>query len=289
MMADSPSASGSWHPREAPSRSPPPGSRYLALLFTDEGSRAALGSLYAFEAEVRRIVDLHSHEAAHARLQWWHAELDRLAGGHPTHPVSVALLALRERGFTDWGLLRELLVAADLDLARFTYHSWPELEAYCFRAAGSLQSAAAAVLADGRALEEREREFARRLGAGLRQTEMLRDLHVDAGRGRLYAPLDVLRRANVDPTSIIQGDMGAAEQSFLHDWRGRVRAQLDGLDALLGSRALRRTHRHGLVLASLHLRILDRLPDRRSHPVRRLDLEPLARLWSAWRTAVRNA
>lgn len=263
--------------------------RQLALLFTDERTRAALAGLYEFEAEVRRIVGSHSHEAAHARLQWWRAELDRLARGSPTHPVAVALLAMREHGFTDWALLQELLVAADLDLARFTYHDWPQLEAYCFRAAGALQTAIAAVLAHGRPLADRERAFARRLGAGMRQAEMLRDLHVDIGRGRLYAPLDVLRSADVDPMSLGRSDPGPATQSFLDDWRSRVRGHLHGLGSLLEEPGLQRTHRHGLVLAALHLRMLDRFAGPSARAASRIDLEPLARLWTAWRTAVRHA
>lgn len=271
------------------SRSLPPGSpRHLALLFTDERPQTAVEGLYAFEAELRRIVDSHSHEAAHARLRWWRAELDRLAGGRPTHPLGTALLSLRARGFDDWGLLHELVVAADLDLARFTYHDWSELDAYCDRAAGALQTAVAILLADGRPLEDRERAYVSRLGRGLRQAEMLRDLRIDAVRGRLYAPLEALNSAGIDPVSFGHGDDGPAARSFLHRWRDRVREHLTELDSLLGRPDLRRIHRHGLVLAAVHLRLLDRLgawPHRNSP---RIDLEPLARLWTAWRTAVRH-
>lgn len=289
-MAEHPATSMPEVVAEACAPSLPPGSpRQLALLFTEERAHAALGGLYAFEAEVRRIVGSHSHEAAHARLQWWRTELDRLAGGSPTHPIAVALLAMREHGFTDWVLLQELLVAADLDLARFTYQSWAELEAYCFRAAGALQTTIAAVLARGQPLGDRERSFARRLGAGIRQAEMLRDLQIDVGRGRLYAPLDALRSADLDPMSLGRSDPGQAVQVFLDDWRSRVRGHLHGLGSLLEEPELRRRHRHGLVLAALHLRMLDRLGEPSARATGRIDLEPLARLWTAWRTAVRHA
>jgi phytoene synthase len=151
-------------------------------------SRPQLAALYSFEAEIRDTVAA-AHEVAHARLQWWRGEIERLATGHPGHPVTVALLPLRGHPGFDPQLLHEMLVAADLDLARFTYQNWRELDAYCFRAAGALQTLLAAALAGRRALSTSERAFARRLGSALRQTEMLRDFHVDLAAGRLRAPV----------------------------------------------------------------------------------------------------
>lgn len=278
--------------REALQRALPPGSlRQLAVLFADSDARPALGALYALEAELRRIVAAESHEAAHARLQWWRAELDRLANGRPTHPLAIAMLPLRERAFTDWPLLHELIVAGDLDLARFTYHDWQDLDAYCFRCAGALQTAIAIALSPTRDLSSEEREFARRLGAGVRQAEMLRDLASDSRRGRIYAPLDALRPDGVDPLRLGSGEAGPAGLRFLVAWRSRVRASLLDLPAVLGTPQRCSTQRHGLVLAALHVRLLERLDPScatASRASRRLDTEPLGRLWTAWRTAVRH-
>lgn len=276
--------------REALQRGLPPGSaRHLAVLFAEPAARALLGALYAFEAELRRIVASESHEAAHARLQWWRGELDRLAAGRPSHPIATSLDSLRGRSGIDLSLLHELLSAADLDLARFTYQCWQELEAYCFRSAGALQVLIAGVLADTRTLSEPEREFARALGAGIRQAEILRDLPVDVSRGRLYAPLDELAAAAIDPASMGRPAAAAQTARFLDAWRERVRGTLQSLPSMLESPEHRRTQRHGLVLAALHARIVDRLAGADTGASRRLDLEPFARLWTAWRTALRHS
>jgi phytoene synthase len=275
--------------QEALSRGLPPGSpRHLAVLFAGSPSRETLGALYAYEAELRRIVASESHEAAHARLQWWRSELDSLAGSRPSHPITRALLA----SLSDWraeaSLLHEALVAADLDLARFTYRTWSELEAYCFRAGGALQTLVAATLTGERPLSAKEREFARRLGSAIRQAEMLQRLPLDVARGQLYAPLDVLENLGIDPASLGRGEPGPLAGRFLDDWRARVREELLALPALLDNAVERGAQRHGLVLAALHARWLERpaaaMPPRRQ----RLDLEPLDRLWTAWRTAVRH-
>jgi phytoene synthase len=288
-MTEPPPAPADAAQDEALRRGLPPGSRrHLAVLFAGSPARDALVALYAFEAELRRIVDSESHEAAHARLQWWRAELDRLAGGRATHPIAQALQASNAGWRPQAQLLHESLVAADLDLARFTYHEWTEVEAYCFRSGGAVQILIATVLAGGRALSSQECEFARRLGSSVRQVEMLEALQSDLRRGRIYAPLDSLRRFGIEPAELGREDAGPACRKFEDEWRARVREDLLGLPALLGSPAERSSQRHGLVLASLYARRLERPTGAARPRSRRLDLEPLDRLWTAWRTAVRN-
>ena len=127
-------------------------------------------------------------------------EIDRLAAGRPTHPIAIALAPLRQRRDADIASLHESLVAADLDLARLTYRNWDELDAYCYRASGALQTLAAATLAGERIATAAELEFARQLGSAQRQAEMIRDFQFDLRRGRLYLPLEVIEAAGFDPS-----------------------------------------------------------------------------------------
>ena len=267
----------------------PPGSlRHLAVLFSGAPGRAVVEAVYAYEAELRRIVAATSHEAAHARLQWWHGELDRLAAGHPSHPLARALVPLHADANADPALLREMLVAADLDLARLTYVTWQELEAYLFRSCGAPQVLIASILAAGDGLSPAERDFARRLGAAVRQTEMIFDLGRDLERGRLYAPLQDLEAAGVDPQTFSQRTFSDAARAFVDEWHDRVRRELATLPVLLTEPAQRNRQRHGLVLAALHARWLERLPRAQNAPGSRTELPPLSRLWTAWRTALRH-
>lgn len=267
-----------------------PGSlRHFAVLFSGSPQRPLVEALYAFEAELRRIAAATSHEAAHAKLQWWRAEVDRLAAGRPSHPLACELLPLRGRRDVDLALLHEMLVAADLDLARMTYATWQELDAYLFRAAGSTQTLIAATLAGDRGVTPAERQFARRLGAALRQSEMLFDLDLDLARGRLYAPTTALVAEGIDPVAFVRDRSAATAGSFIAGWQERVRRELESLPALLAEPVLRATQRHGLVLAALHARRL--APgSARGTPAGgpRTELGPLTRLWTAWRTALRH-
>lgn len=262
-----------------------PGSlRWYAVLFSGAPGGRLLDALYAFDAELTRIVDRQSHEAAHARLQWWRGEIDRLAAGRPTHPLGQALLPLRGCRSADCTLLHERLVAADLELARLTCLTWQEHEAYLFRSAGSLQTLIAAALAGDRELTAAERDFAGRLGAAVRQAELLHDLERDLARGRLYAPLQALETAGIDAQAVTRHHELLVASEFVREWRGRVRVELEAMPSVLADPGQRATQRHGLVLAALHARQLDRDD---ASAAGHAALAPLARLWTAWRAATR--
>ncbi len=263
--------------------------RHLSVLFSGSPERAAVEAIYAFDAEVRRIVAATSHEAAHARLQWWRGEIDRLAAGRPGHPLAQALLPLRGRPGLDLAQLHEMLVAADLDLARMTYRDWRELDAYLSRAAATTQRLIAATLAVERGVTPAEAEFAHRLGAATRQVEMLFDLERDLARGRMYAPTEALEAVGIDPPAFARDWRSERARPFLADWRARVGRELRALPGVLTEPAQRSAQRHGLVLAALHGRWLDRWTAEISRPATTArELGPLTRLWTAWRTALRH-
>jgi phytoene synthase len=271
-------------------RAVPPGSpRHLALLFSGAAARSLPEAVYAFEAELRRIVTLASHEASHARLLWWRDEIDRLAAGRPTHPIARTLLPLREHAGADVGLLRDMLVAAGHDLARTTCLTWQELGAYLFRSGGTVQTLIAAALAADGSLSREERDFARRLGASVRQAEMLLDLDNDLARGRLYAPLQALETAGIDPQAFAARRADAAARAFVEGWCGRVQRELLELPAVLATPDQRNRQRHGVVLAALHAEALEYRKTGAGDAGARAGLQPLRRLWTAWRAAVRSA
>jgi phytoene synthase len=201
----------------------------------------------------------------------------------------MALQPLRERRDIDLASLHEALVAADLDLARLTYRSWEELEAYCFRASGALQTIAAAALAGERSLTDEERRFARQLGSAQRQTEMIRDVRHDLRLGRLYLPLDRIEAAGLAPETLQASSPPAALDASVGEWRSRVATALAELPGLLPERAQRAVQRHGLVLGALHARLLAETAKVPVGNEQRAELRPVTRLWTAWRTAVRHA
>jgi phytoene synthase len=269
-------------------RGTPPGSlRYFAVLYAPAAARPLLSALYAFDAEIRDTARASTHDVAHTRLQYWRGEVDRLVAGKPGHPVTQALLSLRDCG-ADLTLLHEVLVAADIDLAHVTINDEDELAAFAFRAGGAVQTLAAIASRSSSQLARSESEFARRLGAAVAEVEWLRDLRGDAVAGRLRLPLDALGHASVAPAELLIEPLPASLAQMLAARKARLGAELQALCHIL-DRAERKVQRQGLVLAALHARLLERVDHSGGIARTRAEVPPWTRFWTAWRTAVRHA
>ena len=270
-------------------RGTPPGSlRQFAVTYAPAHARPLLEALYAYEAEIADTTRVASHDVAHTRLAWWRDEVDRLLRAEPRHPVTRALLPLRDRAGEELALLHEPLVAAEIDLARLTLNDAHELERYCFRATGSLQTLAAMASLDASPLSDAERTFARRLGVAVRRTEHLRDLRADLGSGRLRIALDALTSIGVDPGQVRADAVPPALEQLLRTTRDELQRELAAVGALL-DRDSRALQRQGLVLAALHRKLLTQIHHGPALARTRAEVPAWTRLWTAWRTAVRAA
>jgi phytoene synthase len=265
-------------------RAAPPGSmRYFSVLYAPVQKRDAVMALYIIDAEIRESAQSANHDVAHTRLQWWRQEIDRLVNGHPQHPAT-RVLGSSDRG--QFAKLHELVAAADMDLARMTYLNMRELRAYCARSGGAVQELIAAQLAAP--LGEPGRAAANRIGVGIRQTEILRDLRQDAYHGRLYLPLEELDRRQIGHQRLREPQIDPALKEILSAFRSSVASELKDARAAMPPE-LRPSLRPLSVLADLHLRLLDRIA-RRDYDVasERVELGPLEKSFGAWRAARRS-
>jgi phytoene synthase len=262
-------------------RAAPPGSmRYFSLLYAPENKREQLLALYVIDAEIRESAQSANHDVAHTRLQWWRAEIDRLVNGSPQHPAMRVLNdSLGER--TSFAKLHETIVAADMDLARMTYSNMGELRAYASRSGGAIQELAAAQLVAPLPLDEAVRATANRIGIGVRQSEMLRDLRQDAYAGRVYLPQERLTRHNVTLEDMRGREVAAHLKAALREFKDAVSEELRS--ALASAPA---SLRPLAVLGALHRRLLDRIAKQDFNvAASRIDLGPIEKPWVAWRTA----
>jgi phytoene synthase len=267
-------------------RGTPPGSlRQFGVLYASAGARPLLRALYAFEAEVDDAVRAANHDIAHTRLQWWRGEVDRLVAGRAQHPVTCALSLMREFAPDALPLLHELLVAADIELARMTFQDEREFESYCTRAGGSLQTLAACVSAGSASLTDAEQSFANRLGSAIKQADLLCDLRLHVMAGRLPFPLDALDSAGVAPRDLQAECLTQGVADFLESRRVRIdRAVRDALEALPPGR--RAVQRQAVVLGALYRKLLARMAHRTDLSRMPPNVPALQRVWTAWRTAL---
>jgi phytoene synthase len=262
-------------------RAAPPGSmRYFSLLYAPQDRREQLLALYVIDAEIRESAQSVNHDVAHTRLQWWRAEIDRLVNGSPQHPA-MRLLNDSPGERTAFAKLHETIVAADMDLARMTYSNMGELRAYSSRSGGAIQELMAALLVAPLALDEAVRATANRIGSGVRQSEMLRDLRQDAYGGRVYLPQERLTRHNVTLEDMRGREVAPHLKAALREFKDAVNEELRS--ALASTPAPLRPL---AVLGALHRRLLDRIAAQDFDvATSRIDLGPIEKPWVAWRTA----
>lgn len=266
-------------------RAAPPGSmRYFALLYTPPEKRDAITALYVIDSELRESAQSANHDVAHTRLQWWRQEFDRLVNANPQHPATRLLNSVPGVDRKQFARLHELLAAADMDLARMTYLNLRELRAYCSRSGGMIQELIAMLLLPI-PLSEPARAAANRIGVGVRQTEILRDVRQDAHEGRLYLPLDDLGQAGVGLEDLRGKESSESVKGVLARFRDSVLPDLDLQNAAFEP-TTRAYLRPLFVMAALHRRLLDRIARQHySVATQRIELGPVEKPWVAWRSA----
>jgi phytoene synthase len=265
-------------------RAAPVGSmRYFALLYTPPADRDVVTALYVIDAEIRESAQSANHDVAHTRLQWWRQEIDRLVNDNAQHPATRILAARTGFDRKRYVKLHELIVAADMDLGRMTYLNERELRSYCSRSGGVVQELIAAVVANGTE-EPRVREFANRIGIGIRQAEILRDLRQDAYDGRMYLPLDELEREHVTIEHMRAKEVSTSLKTLLARFATRIESELNVEVADLGS--TKAYLRPLFVLGALHKQLVRRIA-RSDYDVasQRRELGPIEKPWIAWRAA----
>jgi phytoene synthase len=249
-------------------RAAPPGSmRYFALLYAPREQRELLTALFVIDAEIRISATQVAHEVAHTRLQWWRAEVDRLINRSAQHPATQVVQAALPTA--DLSVLHELLVAADMDVARMTYNTATELTAYLERSGGVIFE-----------LLTGQRDYARHVGAFVRRVETLRDLAIEARAGRVYWALDDLDQHQVPIATLHANAPSPATNSLIAAEIERLRLQFAAMTP-----ASRPMH----VFAQLHAKLLDTI-ERADFNVfaKRHELGAIEKAWTAWRGARRS-
>ena len=259
---------------------------YYSFLFLPANRRRAITALYAFCREVDDIVDECSDpQIAATKLAWWRLELDRLYSGQPQHPISLALQPVLAEFNLPQEQLLEIIDGMEMDLQQTRYLDFKALSLYCYRVASVVGLLAAEIfgLTDRQTLK-----YAHDLGMAFQLTNIIRDVGEDARRGRVYLPIEELKRFDVSVADILNArhsdnfrklmefQIERAEQYY-----AQAMSELPAGD--------RKTQFPGLVMAAIYRTVLDEIKrDGCLVLSQRTSLTPLRKLWIAWRTWIKN-
>ncbi|MDH3659464.1 MAG: presqualene diphosphate synthase HpnD [Alphaproteobacteria bacterium] len=255
---------------------------YWGMRLLPRPKREAMFAIYAFCREVDDLADgVMSSADKLGALDGWRGEIEALYRGCPSRPTAIALLEPVKRFDLPKAEFDLMIDGMAMDARDGKAPpTMVELERYCRAVAGTVGLLSMSVFGQrGRELDR----GALALAEALQLTNILRDLHEDAERGRLYLPKELLSQygiAEADPRDAIRHPELKGVCRALASRAGKAFALAERLLAKGDRRALR----PALIMMRIYRRLLDRLIERDwREPKKRVRLGRLERLGIALR------
>ncbi len=136
--------------------------------------------------------------------------------GYPSTPTDVTLIDTIHRCHLPMEPFREMLLGQQMDLEINRYQTWEDLRLYCYSVAGAVWLVSAPILVS--VPDKDVTEALVELGIAMQLTNILQDIGADARRGRIYLPLEDLKRFSYTEQDLfksvidINGDMSGKLQ-----------------------------------------------------------------------------
>jgi 15-cis-phytoene synthase len=259
---------------------------YYAFRLLPPPQRAAITAFYAFCREVDDVVDeVQDPGVAATKLAWWRKEAASAFAGQPSHPVMKALIPHAPLYGIELHHLNAVIDGCEMDLQQTRYLDFAGLVRYCHLVAGVVGEVAANIF--GRT-QDATTAYAHKLGLAMQLTNIIRDVGDDARRGRIYLPVDELKRFDVKAAEILQRESpwGYSERftALMKFQAERAHRLYDEALALLPPQD-RRAQRSGLAMAAIYRTLLREIEaDGFQVLHQRTALTPLRKVWIAMRT-----
>ena len=187
----------------------------LGCLPTDRRMDALV--FYDFCRAVDDIADEPGRSSAekHELLDLWKAAL---SAGDKLPPALAQVLA---RHKIDRRLLIQIVLGVEMDIEPIRYQTHEDLRAYCWRVASAVGLVSVEIFG---CKNPKSKIYAELLGYALQMTNILRDVAEDAATGRIYLPLEDLRKFGVSEAGILRGDPGGNFSDLMRFEAARTRA-----------------------------------------------------------------
>lgn len=167
---------------------------YSGSWLMPQPKRWAMWSVYAwFRQKDERIDGPEPLEIKKKLLNQWFEQLDRLfSSGQPAVATDVALVNAIEHYDLTIEPFQDMLKGQQMALDINRYPTWEDLQLYCYRVAGTVGLVSASIL--GVSADCAMREALITFGIAMQMTNILQDVGIDARQGRVYLPLEDLKR-----------------------------------------------------------------------------------------------
>lgn len=207
---------------------------YYSFLVLPAEKRRAIIAVWDFCRAVDDAIDeapasVGTGEApARERLAWWRRELAScFEGGAPESAQGQRLVPFIARFDLPREPFEALIEGVEMDLWTRRYETFADLYEYCIRVASAVGLICLSIFG---ARDPLARQYAIDLGVALQLTNILRDIPGDMAQGRLYVPLEDLRKFGCTEADLLaetaaggQGVRSAAVQALLRHQAERAR------------------------------------------------------------------
>ena len=260
----------------------------VSFLFLPRDRRHAMTALYAFCREVDDVVDeCTDYNVAQIKLNWWKSEIQNCYDKKPQHPVSHALQPFISTFNLDKAHFLAIIDGMEMDLKFNRYEDFEQLHLYCYRVASVVGLLTANILGYKNKLTLK---YAHDLGMAFQLTNIIRDVGEDARRGRIYIPLDELKKANVSEADILQSRETSQVKALMETQIQRAETYYDNALRQLPSEDTS-TQRAGLMMASIYHALLKEIKQMSAEKVlnRKTSIPTFRKIWLATRTYFKYA
>jgi phytoene synthase len=241
---------------------------YYAFVALPVPRRNAICAIYAFMRRADDLADdeiLPREERLRHLEEWLTAWRNVCQGADTADPVFLAVRDATQRFAIPLSLLDELIAGIKMDLQPAasdtpeTYATFADLYGYCYRVASVVGLVCIRIFG----YQDRSAEkLAEETGVAFQLTNILRDVAEDAGRNRVYLPLEDLKAHGVSLDSLLHRASGAPptanERALLADIGRRAEGYYRSARMLLP--LIDRESRPAMwVLVSIYHRLLKRI------------------------------
>jgi len=156
----------------------------------------AINTVYAFCRKTDDIVDDENEnpERKYSRIIEWRKELEKaLTNGNSKFSLLNKVNIVIRKFNIPVEPFFDLIKGMEADLKKNRYNTFGELMDYCFNVASTVGLMCIEIFGYN---NPKTKDFAINLGIALQLTNILRDIKTDAEHGRIYIPLEDLRRFN---------------------------------------------------------------------------------------------
>lgn len=233
---------------------------YYSFLVLPAAQRRAIVSVWDFCRAVDDAVDEvpsgGGPEVARC-VEHWRQEVGKVfERRQPDTPQGRALQPVCEEFRLTRQPFDDLIAGVAMDVGERRYETFDDLREYCYRVASTIGLVCIEIFGvrDARA-------YAVDLGIALQLTNILRDVHVDLSQGRLYIPLDEMRRFRCTEDDLRAGRRSREVVDLLHHQAARARDYYARARSARPASAGRRLVA-AEIMAAIYRTILDRIEAR---------------------------